>query len=170
MGRGREYTSPAARWATGRPRRLTRDRPDPIVAAVSASGARRPAGAEGRRLDWLDGVKGLAILWIVFFHFFTFYDHGRTPWPLHPGYLAAYETRCAPDGGRALCLGGALLSAVAQLGFHAVSVFLVLSGFADVLLLVAGCCIWEGSRLARRTAIAYAAVAIPLGLFDLGSA
>ena len=67
MGRGREYTSPAARWATGRPRRLTRDRPDPIVAAVSASGARRPAGAEGRRLDWLDGVKGLAILWIVFF-------------------------------------------------------------------------------------------------------
>lgn len=97
---------------------------------MSASGARRPAGgAEGRRLDWLDGVKGLAILWIVFFHFFTFYDHGRTPWPLHPGYLAAYETRCAPDGGRALCLGGALLSAVAQLGFHAVSVFLVLSGF-----------------------------------------
>jgi peptidoglycan/LPS O-acetylase OafA/YrhL len=96
---------------------------------VSATGARRPAGGAEGRLDWLDGVKGLAILWIVFFHFFTFYDHGRTPWPLHPGYLAAYEARCAPDGSRVLCLGGALLSAGGQLGFHAVSVFLVLSGF-----------------------------------------
>ncbi len=102
---------------------------DPIVAAVSATGARRAAGGGEGRLDWLDGVKGIAILWIVFFHFFTFYDHGRTPWPLHPGYLAAYEARCAPDGSRALCLGSALLSAVGQLGFHAVSVFLVLSGF-----------------------------------------
>jgi peptidoglycan/LPS O-acetylase OafA/YrhL len=95
---------------------------------VSETGVRRPGEAEGR-LDWLDGVKGIAILWIVFFHFFTSYDHGRTPWPLHPGYLAAYEARCAPDGFRALCLGGALLSAVARTGFHAVSVFLVLSGF-----------------------------------------
>lgn len=96
---------------------------------MSETGARRPGGGSGGRLDWLDGVKGIAILWIVFFHFFTFYDHGRTPWPLHPGYLAAYEARCAPEGSRALCLGGALLSAVGQTGFHAVSVFLVLSGF-----------------------------------------
>jgi peptidoglycan/LPS O-acetylase OafA/YrhL len=96
---------------------------------VSATGACRPAGGAEGRLDWLDGVKGIAILWIVFFHFFTSYDHGRTPWPLHPGYLAAYEARCAPDGSRALCLGSALLSAMAQLGFHAVAVFLVLSGF-----------------------------------------
>src|SRR5262249_9798922 len=52
----------------------------------------------------------------------------RTPWPLQPGYFAAYEARCG-DGARLLCLGSALLSAVGQLGFHAVSVFLVLSGF-----------------------------------------
>ena len=96
---------------------------------MSATNARPPAGGAEGRLDWLDGVKGIAILWIVFFHFFTFYDHGRTPWPLHPGYFAAYEARCAPDGFRALCVGSALLSAVGQLGFHAVSVFLVLSGF-----------------------------------------
>jgi peptidoglycan/LPS O-acetylase OafA/YrhL len=96
---------------------------------VSETGARRPAGGGEGRLDWLDGLKGIAILWIVFFHFFTFYDHGRTPWPLHPGYLAAYEARCAADGSRILCLGSALLSAAAQMGFHAVSVFLVLSGF-----------------------------------------
>lgn len=94
-----------------------------------STGARRPADRGDRRLEWLDGVKGIAILWIVFFHFFTFYDHGRTPWPLHPGYLAAYEAGCAPAGARAVCLAGALLSAAGQLGFHAVSVFLVLSGF-----------------------------------------
>ncbi len=127
MARSRVYVS-AAPEGDGGPPRLTGTPPDPIVAAVS-TGARRPAGGGEGRLDWLDGMKGLAILWIVFFHFFTFYDHGRTPWPLRPGYLAAYAAGCDPDASRVLCLGGALLSAAGQLGFHAVSVFLVLSGF-----------------------------------------
>ncbi len=88
-----------------------------------------PSGST--RLDWLDGMKGIAILWIVFFHFFVAYGEGRTPWLLGAGYHATYEKTCAPlpPGPGALCLVSTVLTAVAQLGFHGVGVFLVLSGF-----------------------------------------
>lgn len=91
----------------------------------------RPAGRGEARLDWLDGTKGIAILWIVGFHFFIAYAAGRLPWPLDPGYFAAYEKLLAPAslGGRALCLVAAVLAAVVDFGFHGVAVFLVLSGF-----------------------------------------
>jgi len=49
------------------------------------------------RLDWLDGTKGIAILWIVFFYFFIAYSGGRLPWPITPGYFAAFEKICAPE-------------------------------------------------------------------------
>jgi peptidoglycan/LPS O-acetylase OafA/YrhL len=76
-------------------------------------------------------MKGIAILWIAFFHFFIAYGEGRTPWLLSPGYFASYEKICAPHspGSQALCLVSAILTTVAQLGFHGVGVFLVLSGF-----------------------------------------
>jgi peptidoglycan/LPS O-acetylase OafA/YrhL len=103
----------------------------PIVAVVSGASERGRAGRIDGRLDWLDGTKGIAILWIVFFHFFIPYEDGRLPWPITPGYFASYERICAPEslGARALCLGSAVVAAVAQLGFHGVAVFLVLSGF-----------------------------------------
>ena len=92
---------------------------------------RRPAGRIEARLDWLDGTKGIAILWIVFFHFFIAYNGGRLPWPIKPGYFASYEKIWAPESpvSRALCLGSAVLAAAVQMGFHGVAVFLVLSGF-----------------------------------------
>jgi peptidoglycan/LPS O-acetylase OafA/YrhL len=98
---------------------------------VSRVRERRPAGRIEARLDWLDGTKGIAILWIVFFHFFIAYNDGRLPWPLKPGYFASYEKIWAPESpvSRALCLGSAVLAAAVQMGFHGVAVFLVLSGF-----------------------------------------
>ena len=73
----------------------------------------RPAGRVEARLDWLDGTKGIAILWIAFFHFFIAYNGGRLPWLLDPGYLASYERICASDSpaARALCVGSAVLTA-----------------------------------------------------------
>jgi peptidoglycan/LPS O-acetylase OafA/YrhL len=97
---------------------------------VSQARERRPAGPIEARLDWLDGAKGIAILWIVFFHFFIAYNGGRLPWLLDPGYFAAYARICAPSlASRALCRGAALVTAAVQLGFNAVAVFLVFSGF-----------------------------------------
>jgi peptidoglycan/LPS O-acetylase OafA/YrhL len=33
-----------------------------------------------KRLLWLDIAKGLAILWVVYFHFFrTYFEHGSLP-------------------------------------------------------------------------------------------
>jgi peptidoglycan/LPS O-acetylase OafA/YrhL len=97
---------------------------------VSGAGE-RPAGRVEARLDWLDGTKGIAILWIVFFHFFVTYEDGRLPWLLDPDYFARYERICAPGSlaSWALCLGSAVLTAAVELGFHGVAVFLVLSGF-----------------------------------------
>jgi peptidoglycan/LPS O-acetylase OafA/YrhL len=98
---------------------------------VSRVSERRPAGPIEARLDWLDGTKGIAILWIAFFHFFIAYNGGRLPWLLDPGYLASYERICAPESpaARVLCVGSAVLTAAVQLGFNGVAVFLVLSGF-----------------------------------------
>ena len=98
---------------------------------MSRASERRPAGPIEARLDWLDGTKGIAILWIAFFHFFIAYNGGRLPWLLDPGYLASYERICAPESpaARVLCVGSAVLTAAVQLGFNGVAVFLVLSGF-----------------------------------------
>lgn len=82
------------------------------------------------RFGWLDGVKGFSILWVVFFH--TFMTHEtRYPWALDPDYFATFMQRCGPDSWLQSvgCGFGSLFVAVTGLGFHAVSVFLVASGF-----------------------------------------
>jgi peptidoglycan/LPS O-acetylase OafA/YrhL len=84
------------------------------------------------RLNWLDGIKGISILWIAFFHGFRILiGDGRYPSALGDGYLSIYWAQCAPqtllgDAGCALAAAGV---AISQVGFHAVAVFLVLSGF-----------------------------------------
>jgi peptidoglycan/LPS O-acetylase OafA/YrhL len=83
------------------------------------------------RLAWLDVIKGVAIVWIVFFHFFGTYVQDRVPSPIAPGYWRSYLSHCgAADLPETIaCIGQGLFVAVARLGFHAVGVFLVLSGF-----------------------------------------
>ena len=71
-----------------------------------------------KRLLWLDAAKGLAILWVVYFHFFnTYFD--RT-------LLAAGLSGLPP----ARVLLKLVWLKVSGLGFHAVSVFIILSGWA----------------------------------------
>jgi peptidoglycan/LPS O-acetylase OafA/YrhL len=82
-------------------------------------------------LAWVDGIKALSILWIAFFHFFTTWSDKRLPSPLAAGYFDTFFAGCAPSGiaSTLRCSAEAGLGAFGQLGFHAVSVFLVMSGF-----------------------------------------
>jgi peptidoglycan/LPS O-acetylase OafA/YrhL len=73
-----------------------------------------------KRLLWLDISKGLAILWVVYFHFFrTYFEHGELPPADWSNVGAAILTS----------LRIAWLQ-ISGLGFHAVGVFIILSGWA----------------------------------------
>ena len=73
-----------------------------------------------KRLVWLDVAKGLAILAVVYFHFFrTYFEHGALPPPDWSSFAAGLCT----------ILGIAWVK-ITGLGFHAVGVFIILSGWA----------------------------------------
>lgn len=66
-----------------------------------------------KRLDWIDQAKGLAILGIVFFHFFQNYPH-KNHWT-------------------------SLLAQVgAKIGFASVDIFFVIAGFNTSILILLG--------------------------------
>ena len=72
-----------------------------------------------KRLLWLDIAKGLAILYVVYFHFFTtYFEHGSLP-PENWNGLAASATTIL----------GIVWLKVSGLGFHAVGAFIILSGW-----------------------------------------
>ena len=72
-----------------------------------------------KRFLWLDIAKGLAICWIVYFHFFrTYFEHGTLP-PLDWGGLAA----------SAISVLGIVWLKISGLALHAVGVFIILSGW-----------------------------------------
>ncbi|HEY7002352.1 MAG TPA: acyltransferase [Candidatus Udaeobacter sp.] len=72
-----------------------------------------------KRLLWIDISKGLAILFVAYFHFFTtYFQHGVLP----PANWSSLE------GGTLTILRVAWLK-VSGLGFHAVGVFIILSGW-----------------------------------------
>ena len=72
-----------------------------------------------KRLLWLDISKGLAILVVAYFHFFrTYFEHGTLP-PADWSGLAA----------SALAIARLVWLKVSGLGFHAVGVFIILSGW-----------------------------------------
>lgn len=73
-----------------------------------------------KRLLWLDIAKGLAILWVVYFHFYrTYFEHGELPPP---------DWSSLATG--AVTVLGAVWLQISGLGFHAVGVFIILSGWA----------------------------------------
>ena len=72
-----------------------------------------------KRLLWLDISKGLAILFVAYFHFFrTYFEHGTLP-PADWSGLAA----------GALTIARLVWLKLSGLGFHAVGVFIILSGW-----------------------------------------
>jgi peptidoglycan/LPS O-acetylase OafA/YrhL len=73
-----------------------------------------------KRLLWLDISKGLAILFVVYFHFFrTYFEHGSLPPADWSGLIASVVT-----------IFRIAWLKVSGLGFHAVGVFIILSGWA----------------------------------------
>ena len=115
------------------------------------------APSSGQRLRWLDGIKGLAILWIAYFHCFGSYSDKRLPSPLDAHYFARFIHQVDPKSTGALiaCIGEAIYAAIASVGFHAVGVFIVMSGFGLTYSLARtggprdGWRAWYGSRLVR---------------------
>jgi len=72
-----------------------------------------------KRLLWIDISKALAILFVVYFHFFsTYFEHGALP-PADWSNLAT----------SALTILGLAWLKISGLGFHAVGVFIILSGW-----------------------------------------
>src|SRR4029078_9167815 len=72
-----------------------------------------------KRLIWLDLAKGLSILTVVYFHFFTtYFEHGSLP----PADWSSLGSSVLTG------LGIAWLY-VSGLGFHAVGAFIILSGW-----------------------------------------
>ena len=72
-----------------------------------------------KRLLWIDISKALAILFVVYFHFFTtYFEHGVVP-PADWSNLAA----------SALTILRLAWLKISGLGFHAVGVFIILSGW-----------------------------------------
>jgi peptidoglycan/LPS O-acetylase OafA/YrhL len=90
----------------------------------------KPASSEQSRMVWIDQVKGISILWIVFFHFFNAYANNRFPWFILGSYFSKFLSACSPHSGFAMLqcrLESAYVLAI-DFGYHAVGVFLLLSG------------------------------------------
>src|SRR5438874_11502238 len=72
-----------------------------------------------KRLLWIDISKGLAILFVAYFHFCsTYFQHGVLPPPDWSNLAASVLT-----------ILRLVWSKVSGLGFHAVGVFIILSGW-----------------------------------------
>jgi peptidoglycan/LPS O-acetylase OafA/YrhL len=72
-----------------------------------------------KRLLWLDISKGLAILFVAYFHFFrTYFEHGVLPPADWSGLVSS-----------AVTILRLVWFKVSGLGFHAVGVFIILSGW-----------------------------------------
>jgi len=111
--------------------------------------------AQGR-MAWLDVTKGWAILWVVYFHSFTCWI--KPPSPIGRGFFREVGR---PETWTGLLpflegMGRLVGMGVSQLGFHAVGLFVVASGFVLAQSAVraeqkggVAWGPWIGSRLAR---------------------
>ena len=89
------------------------------------------ASTAGARIQWPDAMKGISILWIVYFHFFLAYYGGGFPWPVNRENFSSFMMFCAPTSsfGTFFCFLQGCCAAVMQRGAQGVGVFVVLSGF-----------------------------------------
>ncbi len=72
-----------------------------------------------KRLPWLDITKGLAILWVVYFHLFTtYFEHASLPPADWSGFVSSVTSALH-----------VVWLKISGLGFHAVAVFIILSGW-----------------------------------------
>jgi peptidoglycan/LPS O-acetylase OafA/YrhL len=90
----------------------------------------KPPPSEHPRMIWIDLVKGISILWIVFFHFFNSYANDRFPWFIKGAYFSKFVSACSPHTSLAMlqCRLESLFVLAIDFGYHAVGVFLLLSG------------------------------------------
>ena len=80
-------------------------------------------------MAWLDVTKGLAILWVVYFHSFTCWI--KPPSPIGSDFVTGV---IRPEAWTGLLpfltsIGRSIFTGISMLGFHAVGLFLVASGF-----------------------------------------
>jgi peptidoglycan/LPS O-acetylase OafA/YrhL len=82
------------------------------------------------RFDWVDGVRGLSILWIAVFHGFITYG-GRYPWLRTFDAFPPFIAKCAPTSvfGKFSCAIEGIVAGLFQKGSEGVGVFLLFSGF-----------------------------------------
>lgn len=92
--------------------------------------AAAPAAGRARRVEWLDVLKGISILWIAYFHLYQAATNKTGFDPLAADFLGRLAAHCsATDGAVSECVARSLGGAITLLGFHAVNVFLILGGF-----------------------------------------
>ena len=84
-----------------------------------------------KRLVWLDVAKGLAILWVVYFHFFKTY-RDWAPYPMSGHFIAEVSGEHGWDGLAASVETAAKIVwyAISGCGFHAVGLFIIVSGWS----------------------------------------
>ena len=89
------------------------------------------AGASADRFQWLDSVKGMAVIWIALYHCLLSYGGGNLPWPITPGSFSAFVQQCAQGSvfSDFSCALEGIIAAIIQRGPQAVGVFILFSGF-----------------------------------------
>ena len=84
-----------------------------------------------KRLLWLDIAKGLAILWVVYFHFFRTYRPG-SPSPMFGNFIAKVAGPNGWENASASIETAARVVwfAISGCGYHAVGLFIIVSGWS----------------------------------------
>ena len=84
-----------------------------------------------KRLLWLDIAKGLAILWVVYFHFFQTYRPG-SPSPMSGNFIAKVAGSNGWESASASIETAARVVwfAISGCGYHAVGLFIIVSGWS----------------------------------------
>jgi peptidoglycan/LPS O-acetylase OafA/YrhL len=84
-----------------------------------------------KRLLWLDIAKGLAILWVVYFHFFQTYRPG-SPSPMSGNFIAKVAGSNGWENASASIETAARIIwfAISGCGYHAVGLFIIVSGWS----------------------------------------